>query len=453
MVRVLFVSHSKRGVFYYNDASARYRCVFPAEHLNSMGIACDVVHFKQLTRLNMTDYRHIIFHRPQYSLKLKFYLLRIRYLGITAIVDFDDLLFTPKLANQSAAVQAGYMNVRLAKKHANAYHKALNLFKHAWVSTKPLADQLQISHPTIMTTICRNQLPKRWSNLQTPVPWHERLKNKVIRYMPGTSHHKHDFEKVEKVLIELLENNPDIKLEVVGDLTFNIDRFPTGQISQQKHMTFEQLPNVIRSSWLTLAPLQDNIFNQCKSGLKFWESGLYGVPVISSPLHDIERYKNAGLYLSQNPSDWINYIEKMKESSAYQKASDEAYQYAQQAVFSKEGIDERLTSLKIKRLKHNNVNKENTDSDTQLIMCAKYGPRWPAISLDPSNANKRTVNASLEDINNIISNLTKSTKKDLREQGLDNIRQDSPPKKHTIIRKVKKLWYSPHEFFRDIKLR
>ncbi len=453
MASVLFVSHSKRAAFYYNDASARYRCVFPAEHLNELGITCHVIHFTQIHKIQLHDYSHVIFHRPQYSLKLKYYLYKMKRLAIKAIIDFDDLLFNPQLAKQSAAVQAGYMNLRLAKKHATAYSKALQLFDHAWVSTKPLAKQLKISYPCIKITVCHNKLPKRWAKLQAQTPWQERLKNKVIRYMPGTSHHKHDFEKIEQTLITLLNNNSDIKLEIVGDLKFNIDNFPTKQVSQQSHMTFEQLPSVISSSWLTLAPLQDNIFNQCKSGLKFWESGLYGVPVISSLLEDIERFKNSGLCLSLEQGDWIDYIEKMKKPDNYQAASEDAYTFSGKALFSKNILDSRLTGLNI------NVNKkpekiENHDDAyiQQLIMCAKFGPRWPAICLNPADQQYQQANETLDNLKRTNNKFSTTDITKLKQEELDKIKQDKPTKKHKVIRKAKKLWNSPYDFFKDMKL-
>ncbi len=451
MANVLFVSHSKRGAFYYNDASARYRCVFPAEHLNEIGTLCHVVHFTQLGEIPLHKYSHVIFHRPQFSLKLKYYLHIIKRLNIRSIADFDDLLFNPKLASQSAAVQAGYMSPRLAKKHASAYFKALTLFTHCWVSTTELAKQVKVSIQDIEVTVCYNQLPARWASLQAAIPSKERLTKKIIRYMPGTSHHKHDFDKIEQLLIKLLRKHPDIKLEIVGDLHFNTEQFPADQISQQSHMTFEQLPSVISSSWLTLAPLQSNIFNQCKSGLKFWESGLYGVPVISSLLPDIARFKNTGLCLSHELSDWIKYIEQMKQPAAYKAACLDAYKHAEPAIFSLTSKNNRLDSLEITPENSANENPEKSSYKQQLIMCAQFGPRWPAICINPTDQQYKQANERLRSIVTLTEGLTDSEIKNLKKEGLKRIKEDTPTKKHKLIRKAKKLWNSPYDFFKDIK--
>jgi len=453
MIRVLFISHSKRGAFYYNDASARYRCIFPAEHFNDTGIKTHVIHFSQIKAIKATDYSHIIFHRPQYSLKLKHFLQMISRLGIQAIADFDDLLINPQLAEKSAAVQAGYMHLKLAKKQANAYAKALRMFSYCWVSTTELAKQVEACFPNMKIATCYNKLPLRWARLQPITPWQDKLKHKVIRYMPGTSHHKHDFEKIETWLAELLHRDPDIQLDVVGDLQFDTKKFPPAQISQQNHMTFEQLPSAINTSWLTLAPLQSNVFNQCKSGLKFWESGLYGVPVISSALEDINRFKNSGLCISNHLTDWSNFIEKMKQPAAYQDANQQALISAKTAIFSKKQTEKRLDELRIKNID----TREATESTKvnygkqQLIMCANIGPRWPGILLDPTHPHNQQAQTLIAQHGQFNDRLTQTDIQQLQAMAMLKTKMDVPKRKSVIKRKLNKLRKSPYAFFKDIK--
>jgi hypothetical protein len=462
MIRVLFISHSKRGAFYYNDASARYRCVFPAEHFNDIGIKTHVIHFSQIGAVTLSSYSHVIFHRPQFSLKLKFYVNKLKGLGIKTIADFDDLLFNPELASQSAAVQAGYMSLALAKKHAQAYKKALTLFSHCWVSTTLLAKQLSACHKPMHIRICYNKLPPRWASLQPIIPWQDRLKSKVIRYMPGTSHHKHDFKKVEDFLVQLLTENSDIQLEIVGDLSFNSKAFPQAQISQQHHMSFEQLPSAIHTSWLTLAPLETNVFNQCKSGLKFWESGLYGVPVISSELEDIQRFHNPGLCISNNMQQWLDYIETMKHPATYKIACDHAMQKAQATIFSHTIPDERLADLDTgninknlySQIKNNTLKQEQTQhiqSNQQLIMCANIGPRWPAIQLDPTHLQNKLAASLVQNTEGFNRTLSKHEMQNLQRMADANTASDTPERRSVIKRKLRKLWNTPYDFFKDMK--
>ena len=59
---------------------------------------------------------------------------------------------------------------------------------------------------------------------------------------------------------------------------------------------------------LALAPLEDNLFNRCKSNLKFLEYGACGYPVIAS---DIECYRGSGLpvtLVKNRYRDWLEAI-------------------------------------------------------------------------------------------------------------------------------------------------
>jgi hypothetical protein len=434
MKPVLYVSHSKRELFYYNDASARYRCVFPAEELIANGETAHVIHFSQIDKLQLSDYRKIIFHRPQYSFKLWRTIRTAQKNQIEHWVDFDDLLFCPELSNTSAAVQSGKMSASLAKKHAQRYLKALQLFTHCQVSTDALADELAKQNKYTIK-VSYNKIPERWVKQADCIPAQERLQKKIIRYLPGTSHHKHDFAHVEEFLAQLLHDNPDYHLNIIGDLEFDSALFPSAQISQTPFQPFEQLPSLINDSWIIIAPLVDNIFNRCKSGLKFWEGGLFGIPVISSPLKDIERFENIGMCINDDIHVWDKFITSMEVLENYATASAQAKETSQQAFFTQPTCNHRHLYLKL---------------------TSEFGPRWPADIINPtSTTNKKLLETykaiTQSDLNDNPDDASGQNKEMLLSLANKSIKNDLPPIKHTAIRKLKKLTASPKSFFKDSK--
>ena len=438
MKPVLYVSHSKRGLFYYNDASARYRCVFPAEELIANGEQAHAIHFSQISKIKLTNYKKIIFHRPQFSLKLFYIVKAAKKNGIELWVDFDDLLFCPELSDASAAVQSGKMPAALAKKHAKRYLKALRLFSNYQVSTDELANQLKIrvssklkreDQQNCNIKVSYNRVPQRWVKQAEIIPFEERLEKKIIRYLPGTSHHKHDFAHVERFLAELLHNNPSYHLNIIGDLEFDYDKFPENQISTTPFQPFEQLPELINDSWVIIAPLVDNVFNRCKSGLKFWESGVFGIPVISSPLNDIERFENIGLCISDKLDEWQNFLITMESVENYSTASNHATKASQQAVFSQEQLNHKYLYIKLTSV---------------------FGPRWPSYLLNPTTKTRSSILSIKPSL--LRSNTTSGeVLKQLEAEASIKTYQDKPASSNTI-RKVRKLLNSPIDFFKDMKL-
>lgn len=312
----LFISCSKRGVYYANDASARYRCIYQCMKTRAEGKHADIIHMMDALKISLSNYDQVIIHRPRNSLRLSRFLRKARKLNIQVSADYDDLLFRPDLAHESPTVLSGKESLHSARKQAESALKALRKFSSCRMSTAPLIEMARSVHPNCSYQLVHNMVPD--SELPKEiVPAEERFKNKVIRYFPGTSHHSANFKVIEKVLAEWLTEHPEAKLEVVGGIKINHEIFPDGQLLIHPFMPYTELPKLISTSWITIAPLEDNHFNNCKSGLKFWESSAYGVPVVAAPNEDLKRFSGAGLRLPKSPESWKESLSYFLEYSHY----------------------------------------------------------------------------------------------------------------------------------------
>ena len=399
---LLFVSGSKQGTRFFNDPSARYRCIFPAESLNALNFCSSVIHIDEYARLTADVFSVIVFHRPTYTAQLATYVSRARQQGQRVIADFDDLLFAPEQSAESSAVKSGAISHTTAQQLSQQYLNALNLFDECIVSTQPLADWVRKVSTVAKVHVVPNQLPRRWFFQQSVVPVATRFEQKILRYLPGTSHHDADFALLKPALIAFLNRHADVTLEVIGPLRFELPDVNANQVRHVPPVPFDLLASHMADTWVCVAPLVPTAFNACKSGLKFWEAGLYGVPLVASPLADFADYANAGLQQVTTEAQWLDALEHLLDEDAYTAAAESAAYTARRVLHGETenpylsilGLDlggdragETVQPIEVGITEDaRNTSEAAFYRIQQQFFAAWFGPGWMAYLLKPESA-------------------------------------------------------------------
>ncbi|HEY7152476.1 MAG TPA: glycosyltransferase, partial [Gemmataceae bacterium] len=145
-----------------------------------------------------------------------------------------------------------------------------------------------------------------------------RPRDNIIRlgYFSGTRTHQADFRIVYPALMDLLREQRNVRLMIVGDL--DIGEFPglvpfldQMEILPLRH--WRELPAVMAGVDINLIPLELTPFNEGKSNLKYYEAGLLQVPSIASPTRinrDNIMHGHNGL-LAQTPEEWHNALKDL----------------------------------------------------------------------------------------------------------------------------------------------
>ena len=105
-----------------------------------------------------------------------------------------------------------------------------------------------------------------------------------IGYFSGTNTHAKDFAVAAGALDQLLEADPRTVLHLIGSL--DIPQRLSRHHDQICHLPLLDFVNLQRAQGeveIAIAPMQDNIFTNCKSELKYFEAALLGTAVIASP--------------------------------------------------------------------------------------------------------------------------------------------------------------------------
>jgi glycosyltransferase involved in cell wall biosynthesis len=157
------------------------------------------------------------------------------------------------------------------------------------VSTPMLKEALVEQNKKIV--ILPNYFNDRLWQLRPPVPRHASNKPLILGFM-GTYSHTPDLETIQPVLAEILKRYS-------GKLIFHC-------FGMEPPAGLKSLPQVVVTPWVThsykdfaaffqnqsvdifIAPLEDNLFNRCKSFVKYFEYSALGAPGIYSRLDPYE---------------------------------------------------------------------------------------------------------------------------------------------------------------------
>jgi SAM-dependent methyltransferase/glycosyltransferase involved in cell wall biosynthesis len=106
----------------------------------------------------------------------------------------------------------------------------------------------------------------------------------VIGYFSGSPSHNRDFAVAAPALARLLAADPNVGLRIVGflDSTGPLAAFAE-RVEIIPLQDYLNLQRVIAEVEINIAPLQDNVFTNCKSELKFFEAAAVGTWTVATP--------------------------------------------------------------------------------------------------------------------------------------------------------------------------
>ena len=221
------------------------------------------------------------------------------------VYELDDYL--PNIPLKSVA------HGTLPKDVLKALRKAVAMTDRFVVSTAPLAEQFAGFHEDIR--VVHNRLPTDWwSDLRSA----RRTGRKPRVGWGGGASHRGDLELIVDVIRDLADEVEWVFFGMCPDkLKPYVHEFHSGVPIQDYPAKLASL-----NLDLALAPLEDNLFNACKSNLRLLEYGACGFPVIAS---DIECYRGSlpATLVKNRYRDWITAIrEHLADLDAAAQAGD-----------------------------------------------------------------------------------------------------------------------------------
>lgn len=307
-----FVGCNNRSSHFRDDPSFIYRCENVAQGLNCLGFESELIHLDRF-RLEQAG-RVVVFHRPQFSLRLWYLLALLKKKGIPIILDVDDLVFDARYASYSPGFLNQGTSLQDIRKRFSSMQKALRFFDAVTVSTIPLAEHIGQLYPDIPVVVIPNAVHLSWreENAIDSAP----PEKPVITYFPGTRSHDRDFKLISKVIEGFLQKHPEVELHVTGHLQTEIFH-RSQQVVKRSKVPFSEYHRQFQGGWVNLSPLEDTPFNRCKSALKVIEAGFWNIPTVCSPFPDSERFDGSGALLAKSEDDWVEHLESLLDTTFY----------------------------------------------------------------------------------------------------------------------------------------
>ncbi|WP_445673334.1 glycosyltransferase [Pseudomonas ceruminis] len=329
----------------------RYRIEQKIEQLEAVG--------KQVTAINWTELdKHqnalalndvVIFYRVPAVVQVIKAIAQVNATGKLSLYEIDDLLFVPEYP-PSIDSYGGYVSLATHRELTRGmalFNAAARLCRQGIASTEPLRLELAKLVRDNKCWLHRNGLDSL-NRIRTNDKSHKKTID--IFYGSGTQAHNTDFiEQALPAIERVLSEVPQARLIVVGYLRLPIS-FATQYAKQ-----FTQLPAMesVQGYWslleqadINIAVLHDDKVNACKSELKWFEAGCFGIPsVLSSTANyrDVVKDGEDG-FLATTEGEWYSALKSLVGSQVLRHQVGQAAQKRVKYDYSLEALGNALAA-------------------------------------------------------------------------------------------------------------
>jgi glycosyltransferase involved in cell wall biosynthesis len=267
-------------------ASYRYRCAHGAEQLRADGVPANVMHIGDPNLLAaLPAYSVVVLFRLPWSGRVEALLLAIRRQGATPVFEIDDLIFDPEFEPLLGFLRD--LRPSAQREYRERFRRLRRTFDacDAFVGSTPALVRAAVALGRREAILHPNLVPSAYEQLARWLVRRGRMSPPTIAYLSGSNTHDRDFAVASGALARILTDDRRVRLLVCGfvDLPAAMRPF-ADRVVQIPYQDWRVYPWAVAGCAVTLAPMAvRNAFADAKSALKFFEPGIFGVPVVATP--------------------------------------------------------------------------------------------------------------------------------------------------------------------------
>ena len=266
----------------------KYRVTQKQRMIEDLGFDCTVVGWSDVENARSLLQTHsvAIFYRvPGFPLQLDL-IADAKALGLVTYWEVDDLIFDPEKYRRNSNLDKLDAETRKGVlAGVPLYRAAMLACDFCIASTSGLAHAMREAGATKVCVI-ENALDEETVRLAAAISRTPRKDDGLVRiaYGSGTKTHDADFRIAAVAIKRVLAARPNVRLRILGELNLPPDFDDVvGQIERLPLSNYATYLKRLAESDISIAPLEDNVFNDAKSNIKYLEAASIRLPSVCSP--------------------------------------------------------------------------------------------------------------------------------------------------------------------------
>jgi len=318
---------------------ADYRAVIKSR-LQTLSPTKDRKHIINLTPFVLTPFNKGIFDRPKIPLTQWFTFNRIdkkiKQLGFTStdlvIQDKPALFFVRKFINTKRWIYRATDDYSSMSRGAGAHsiqkleQEICNYADRVLVTSAPLKSLFSRRY-SVSSTILRNGVDARHFTQTEPIPReYQNIQKPIILYV-GSLDDRFDLD----LLLKTAEKTQSLHYMIVGPGSKEQIPKDTPNITALGSRPYSQIPGFMQHADVGLLPLRLTDANHARSPMKIYEYGLCGLPVVSTPLKELQNRNESFISFAAEPESFLDKIrqslDRQEELSRNAKRSSQSHSW------------------------------------------------------------------------------------------------------------------------------
>ncbi|TDV14424.1 glycosyltransferase [Paraburkholderia caballeronis] len=313
----------------------KYRVTQKQQMIKDLGVDCTVVSWAdiQACRDLLPSHSIAFFYRvPGFPEPLEI-IAEAKAQGLVTFWEVDDLIFDAEkyilnsnLTDLSLDVKKGVLS------GVPLYRAAMLACDYAIASTTGLAEAM-LDAGVKQAFVVENALDGETMRIASRINERRRASDGIVRigYGSGTKTHDADFRVAAAAIKRVLRARPDVRLTVIGELNLPADYAEVR--TQVERLPLSDYPTYLKrlaECDISIAPLEDSIFNDAKSNIKYLEASVIRLPSVCSPSAAFRTAIRDGEtgYLAEDPDAWERaLLALIDDASLRGRIADRAYDH------------------------------------------------------------------------------------------------------------------------------